>query len=166
MKFLYQLQFPDGKLYIGASKNPKRRLNAHMVRSRTSRSEPVYQAIRQHGKPQLKILVCGTDDYIEDLEVKAIELYQTRDPGRGHNVLVGGKLSRLGLPGSMLGKTISEEGKRRISENSKGNTHSKGKRMPEEAKIAISKALTGRKLSEETKKRMGEAWKLRRNKNA
>lgn len=162
MKYLYQLKFPNGKIYLGASVNPWNRFRAHMWRSRSDRTDPVYVAIREFGKPQLTVLVCGHDDYILDLEVKAIELYQTRNPANGYNVLVGGNLGRLGLPGLMLGKTISPEGRKRISDRLKGNSARKGIPQSEMTKQSISRAQTGRRLSEETKKRMVEAWKIRR----
>lgn len=162
MKHLYQLKFSNGKIYLGASVNPWSRLRAHMWRSRSGRTDPVYEAIREHGKPELTVLAIGPDDYILDLEIKAIELYRTRDPSIGYNVLVGGRLGRLGLPGPMLGKTVSPEGRHRISERLKGNNHRKGIPQSPEVRLAISKSQTGRKLSEETRRRMVEAWKIRK----
>lgn len=64
------------------------------------------------------------------------------------------------------GKKMSEEARRKISEANKGEKNSfYGKQHTEEVRRRISEALKGKKrgpFSEETKRRMREAWKKRR----
>jgi len=64
----------------------------------------------------------------------------------------------------MLGKKLSDETKKKISQSNKGREgHWKGKKLSNETKQKMSKASQhisfwkGRKLSDETKKKMSEA---------
>jgi len=59
------------------------------------------------------------------------------------------------------GKTgiFSEESLKKISESSKGNTHSRGRILSEEHKIKISEANKGHEVSQETRDKIGKANK-------
>ena len=63
-----------------------------------------------------------------------------------------------------LGKKLSEETKKRISESKKGENHPNyGKHHSEELKRKISKAKLGKEHSEETRKKMSESQKGSKN---
>ncbi len=47
--YVYRIKFPDGKSYIGSTRNFKARRNAHTRNARNNKSEKVYAAIRKFG---------------------------------------------------------------------------------------------------------------------
>lgn len=72
----------NGKCYIGISVNPIYRFTDH------ARADSLIgKAIRKHGKEnfEMRVLVKGTDEYIADLEPKAILAFQTLCPA-GYNL--------------------------------------------------------------------------------
>lgn len=90
MKWLYKITNNiSGKLYIGVSIDPERRWNQH--RTLNSRASALKDAISKYGSDNFtfELLVCGEDDYIDELEVKAIQLYNTQVPN-GYNITLGG----------------------------------------------------------------------------
>lgn len=90
MKWLYKITNGiSGKLYIGVSIDPERRWNQH--RTLNSRASALKDAIAKYGSDNFtfKLLVCGEDDYIDELEVEAIQLYNTQVPN-GYNITLGG----------------------------------------------------------------------------
>lgn len=79
----------NGKLYIGVTKNPKHRQLSHFSKG----ERLVNKAYKKYGKENLtfEIICVGTKDYIYDLEVKAIKLYNSdATTGHGYNVCSGG----------------------------------------------------------------------------
>lgn len=90
---VYQLTFPNDKIYIGVSKDPVARLRAH------SKSRYIVgKAIRRHGIPNLKILLIGEEGYCYDMEQKLVEAFDSLHPN-GYNLVGGG---RWGGPASEL----------------------------------------------------------------
>lgn len=90
MKWLYKITNSiSGKLYIGVSIDPERRWNQH--KTLNSRASALKDAIAKYGSDNFtfKLLVCGEDDYIDELEVEAIQLYNTQVPN-GYNITLGG----------------------------------------------------------------------------
>jgi hypothetical protein len=106
-------------------------------------------------------------------EKELINFYGRFDLGKGNlvNMTNGGD--------GIFGLIFSEESKRKISEGNKnkimsqeakikiglaqkGNKHCLGKHRSEETKIKIGLAQKGMKRSEETKRKMREAWKKRK----
>lgn len=72
----------NGKCYIGISVNPIYRFTDH------ARADSLIgKAIRKHGKEnfEMRVLVKGTDEYIADLEPKAILAFHTLQPA-GYNL--------------------------------------------------------------------------------
>lgn len=79
----------NGKLYIGVTKNPKHRQLSHFSKG----ERLVNKAYKKYGKENLtfEIICVGSKDYIYDLEVKAIKLYNSdATTGHGYNVCSGG----------------------------------------------------------------------------
>ena len=69
--------------------NPEGRFKAHMRPS--SRCLALAGAVKKYGVDSfyLTILCQGTDEYIADLEVKAIKSFNTQTPN-GYNISAGG----------------------------------------------------------------------------
>ena len=147
-----------------------------------------YNAIKKYGFNNFmhEILIDGlTKEEAEQKEIELIAEYQSNNREFGYNIANGGncigtvseetkkKISKANM-GNQYGKghVLSDEHKRKISEAMKGNQHMKGKKMPEhvmkiliqsrqneEVKRKIAIANTGKKCSEETKKKLSDSHK-------
>lgn len=173
--------------YIGiTSQNPpkKRWQNGNPYRGNSY----FYNAIQKYGFDNFRheILFNGlTKEEAEQKEIELIARYQSNDRSLGYNIANGGncigtmaqetkdKISKANMGNKYsLGHKHTEEEKRKMSERMKGNQYTKGKKMPEhvmqiliesrqneEVKRKIALANTGKKHSEETKKKLSESHK-------
>lgn len=182
---IYKHTAPNGKVYIGITRqNPIRRWNnGHGYKH----NEYFNNAILKYGWDSIthEILFTGLNKtQAENKEIELIAAYQSDNREYGYNIDKGGNvvgkvseetkkkqsLIARQRPKEMhprLGKHLSEEHKRKISE-----AH-KGKQISDEHKRKISEANKGKKLtekqleaickphSEETKKKRSEALKGR-----
>lgn len=147
-----------------------------------------YNAIKKYGWDNFKHEILFEDltkEEAEQKEIKLIAEYQSNNRNFGYNIANGGncagtvseetkqKISRANM-GNQYGKgnVLSDEHKRKISEAMKGNQHTKGRKMPEhvmqmlirsrqneEVRKKISIANTGKRHSEETKRKLSESHK-------
>lgn len=104
--FLYKIvNSVNDKVYIGMTSRPKGRFKEHF--SKSSSCTKLKRAINKHGKDNFEmILLCeGLEEYILDLEVKAIQAYDSIE--NGYNLV-------LGHPNTN-GSILSEEMKGNIS---------------------------------------------------
>ncbi len=115
MKWLYKItNTVNSKVYIGVSINPVRRWKQHQTSN--TQCSALKSAINKHGVDNFTFtkLVCGGDEYIDDLEVKAINMYKTLAP-HGYNLTLGGdgvvkyfwEESWTKLLGTMLDKELA-----------------------------------------------------------
>lgn len=92
--YLYKIENKvNGKLYIGVTKNFENRKKQH-INSRKSQRSLLNKAILKYGVENFvfEILCIGDESYIYDLEVRAINAYNSLTKvGHGYNVSVGGK---------------------------------------------------------------------------
>ena len=143
---VYCLTFQDGKKYVGMTKQDIRR---RWRKGKGYEGQPVYDAILAFGWENIKREILYTYETREDAEAKEIELIKEYNSIKdGYNVEIGGSFSPL-----------AEETKRKISktrkEYYKTHTHwNAGNRWSDEVKAKISKAHTGKKLSEEQRQKM------------
>lgn len=91
--YLYAIRLPVNDYavaYIGVSKNPRDRWTHH-------RANVIGEAIRICGRKNVLFqrLVCGTSDFIYDMERAAIAAFNTRPPN-GYNLAAGGQIARGG----------------------------------------------------------------------
>lgn len=175
---LYMLEFPSGKKYIGMSNNPEHRWKLHCWAARRGDGFAVHSAIKKYGERSVirKILAVGDEQYIADLEVKAISKYETLYP-RGYNLTFGGELSPSGMPHvreinrakrielwkdpeyraamieSATGRKMTAEQNAKNSEAKKKNWQDPGYRSK------VVAAHTGKKQSEETIRKRSSAMK-------
>ena len=77
-------------MYIGVTINPERRWRQHL-RMKTN-CKALKSAMKKHGKEnfEFSLMCCGGNEYIDDLEIKAIEFYNTVAPN-GYNITWGGE---------------------------------------------------------------------------
>lgn len=138
---LYKLSSPSGKQYIGVTTcSLPARVNVHQ-RSRTA----IGSAIRKYGgQMKQEILIVGDEDYIYDLEYKAIEAFGTMAP-HGYNLREGGQGGRL-----------TEASRKKISNTMKGRKRSVSHRR------RLSEVRMGHVHTAETRKRMVTAQRARR----
>ena len=128
----------NGKIYIGQTKNPSHRWSAHKCEAKRDKLQlPIYHAFRKYGIESFSfeiIEICENLEKANEMEVKHITEYDSRNPDNGYNVSPGG-----------LNFEMTEETKKKISD---GN---KGKIVTEETREKISNTLTGIKHTEERK---------------
>lgn len=144
--YLYSLNFPNGKIYLGVSINTQNRFKQHLS---SKRNTVVKKAISKHGPPEIQILCEGPRDYILELEVKAIAAFKTQDRKFGYNVSPGGEF------GPIIGRIVSEETRNRLRESSL-KRWAEGRGVPKECRPPVNNfgennPMFGRKHSEETK---------------
>lgn len=93
---LYQLTFPNSKIYIGQSRHFRSRMNAYKSKSLNKKSNtynlPIGRAIRKYGWDNVQkeiILSCLTKD-VDYFESYLIKLWKTQDKKFGYNCESGG----------------------------------------------------------------------------
>jgi group I intron endonuclease len=161
MYTLYKHTAPNGKVYIGiTSRKPEARWEGGKG---YKSNDHFYRAITLYGWNNIEhtILAEGlSKSEAEELEIAAIKEYDATNPDKGYNLREGGSLASFSeevlikMRNSHLGKKLPQEQKEKISRAMKGRKVSKGTlgcKYSEESKKKISQALTGMKKSEETK---------------
>jgi group I intron endonuclease len=140
----------NGKRYIGRSENIKRRWGEHKydLKHNKHRSNHLQYAWNKYGKENFifeKICEVWDPENLVKIEQTFIDLYKSYDKRFGYN-------NERYVKGR---KIVSEETKKKLSEN---NTRFwQGKHLSEEHKKKLSISHKGKKLSEEHKKKIGEA---------
>ena len=156
--YLYQLLFPNGKRYIGLSNNPNKRWRDHRNNANKKIALPVCYAINKYGWENVKpsIIAVGNRKYIAEMEIAAIELYDTRN--NGYNVSFGGEISPSLNPETA--KKISFALKGRVpslQERENMRLAQLGRKHSESTKKKISQSQKGKFVSEETRKKIKES---------
>lgn len=138
--FVYCLEFPNGKKYVGVSLDPQRRYAEHR-----NPNTPCGHAFRKHGNPKLQVLVKSSREYCMELEARLTDKWGTVTPG-GYNLQRGGT-------GGSVPCAESREKMRKAQT---------GKKHAETTLAKMREAHQHRPpVSEETRKRMREAAKKR-----
>lgn len=141
--FLYRILFPNGKVYFGISTKPKNRFRQHKQDARNGSDCPLHRALRKYGVESIKlqVLVQGSKEYIQNLEVTAIRYFQTFDIVYGYNVHPGGTL------GTMLNPMVA----------AKVSAALKGRPLTKATRVKLSAAHSGKALSAEHKMNIGDS---------
>lgn len=153
---IYKLTSPEGKVYIGASINPKRRWKSGKGYTGCRRMNAAIERFGWDNFEKEIILEGLTKEESELKEVEYIKLYKSNDVDYGYNIDGGAH----GLGG------FSEETRALISKANKGkNNHFYGKHQPLEIRQAHSEFMRGNDYfkgkhhSEEYKKTKSEQMK-------
>lgn len=155
------------KIYIGKTiQKLSDRWHRHTYHARKGDETPLCRAIRKYGASYFTIepiLEDFTDDKeLMDWEVKAIAIFQSRNPEIGYNVTVGGQ--------GASGQVWTEERRKRASDSKRGNRNPQfGKPSSQKQKEAVrtrmrnNHPMKGRKQSAEALEKMSAASKARCN---
>lgn len=148
---IYKITSPSKKIYIGQSVDIIGRWNLYK-KLRCKNQSYLYHSLKKYGFEKHKfeiICQCSLDD-LNNIEKYYVDLYQTFNSKYGMNLRDGG--------GSKGGS--SEVTKLKQSESLKGkNNPFYGKKHSEETRLKLSEIAKKRKLSDTTKKKIGEAIK-------
>jgi hypothetical protein len=153
---LYKITVPDGRAYIGVSKDLPSRIRHHRFSK-----YPIGVAIRAAGfeNVRVQILARGARDYIYDLEAKGIEAFQTQAPN-GLNQNAGGFGCRDPLP-ETIEKIKAGNRNRRNPLLAALNRSRRGQKKSSESVQKTADAHRGMKRSPETRAKLSEKAKLR-----
>ena len=178
----------NGKKYIGQTVTDLdcRFRRGHLSEARTGRrNSALYNAIRKYGEDNFKASVldeCSSQKELNEREKYWIKKLDTLSP-YGYNILEGGdskthkqetrdKISKTrrqqfaeGMVPGFTGKTHSAETRQILAEKSRGNTSAKGSIRSDEYRDKQRIAQSDKKLSEETKRRIGYAVRGEKNPN-
>ncbi len=133
---IYRLIFPNGKYYIGQSVNIRARLSCYRAIN-CKEQKKLFNAIKKYGWNNVKydILLCAGDkENLDNAEIYYIKKFNTIKSG--YNIVLGG----LGC----LGRTCSEDTKKKISAKNKGRvSNRKGVKLSDASKRKISLSKKG-----------------------
>jgi group I intron endonuclease len=172
----------NNKEYIGlTTRTLEQRWKQHVYESNKKDSwewnTPLGNAIKKYGKDSFEVFVleeCFSETELKLKEIQFIKERKSLASENGYNLSFGGD--------GRLGYKLSEETKQKISQGNKGKTYTteslekmsiaakkrsvgkpspmNGKKHTEESKQKIISFLTGRKQSEETKRKKSESMKV------
>lgn len=150
---VYMHKSPSGKAYIGLTgRKPQHRWGED---GRNYRTQPFYYAIRKYGWDNIEHIILSTTESLEEareLEKRYIAEYDATNPDCGYNFCTGGEVND-----ARRGKPPSEEARKKQSEAMKGeNNPNYGKPLSEQHRQRLREFHTGRKLSNETKRKISE----------
>lgn len=157
MAYLYRLTSPSGKSYIGIAKDYRKRWARHRYRAKCGDNSAIYRAIRKYKWESFssEILVIGSFEYVKQLEIHVIQVFNTLYPN-GYNMTKGGDGStgrptpqhvRDKISASNRGQKRNDLMKQRLSAARKGGTVSAEQRA---------------KISVKMKQVCDDAWRKRR----
>lgn len=159
MHFIYIItNIINNKIYIGQTNNPQLRWAQHKSNAKYNRGQQVItRAMSKHGTSNFifeVIASCILQEDTDKSEAEIIIQYDSRNPNKGYNIDAGGNTTPR-TPEIL--KKISDGLKKYYSVN---HNHMKGKNLPEEWKINISKASLG-KAGANLGKKFNDDWRLR-----
>ena len=161
--FLYRLTFPNGKIYIGITRETlKRRVMRHIQYAREGRNYALSCAIRKYGETSFSSEIIGGGNWDELKSLEIAEIKRLRAIGHGlYNMTDGGDGSlgvslrvetKLKISSSLRGRKCSDEHRRRVSEAQAGKT------IPAEVREKMRQAAKSRvarsPMSEEQKQKI------------
>lgn len=139
----------NGKIYVGKATDLEARLYMHS-RAYDHRRSALHRAIRKHGFKEFTVEILDhteNDEQLSQCEREWIEKLNATDRRVGYNITSGGN-------GGMLGYRFTDEQRALLSAQRKGR-----KQHPNVVSALLRAA--SRPKSDQTKKRMSEAAKLR-----
>lgn len=132
----------NGKVYVGQTKDFTQRKAGHLYGARKGYPQLIYRSIRKHGEENFsfEILEECDDLVIDEREQRWIAHYDSFNSDKGYNLTHGG--------GGRQGYVASEQTRIRLR-NAWAKRRITG--VSDETKRKMSKALTGRRISQTTR---------------
>jgi group I intron endonuclease len=166
---IYKITHRDtGRVYIGQSVNLFRRFKGYKNHGGSGNGNSVIKrALLKYGHEafDFEVIVYAEGfDYLNDIEIKLISLYDCMVP-KGFNVESGGfnapcpESTRLAVSKANKGRKPSEEAKQKMSESQKKRWLNISEEDLNKAKEQARNINLGKKMSEETKKKLSETRK-------
>lgn len=154
------------KVYIGSSGN-KRGLNARLTRHKielnqnTHHNSHLQRAWNKYGSInfEFRILEECEIDMLIIKEQEWMNFYKSNNPEHGYNLIgadrhVMSDETKEKIRSKMIGRTFSQESKKKMSSSAMGNCKFLGKHHSDKAKEKIRKAQLGKIIDEETKEKL------------
>lgn len=177
--FIYKIEFPNGKVYIGQTRNFVARQRRHFDEAQKGNERPVYNAIRKYFKESLELQIIDTAETPDELDQKEIDwiaYFDSTNPENGYNLTSGGhgniwasmteeqkkrskerwRSKMLGRPGTMSLEAIAERHNCTIEEARK-LTPSYGKPRSDYVKKRASETHKGKTVSAKTRRKQSES---------
>ena len=148
---IYKITSPSKKIYIGQSVDIIGRWNLYK-KLRCKNQTYLYYSLKKYGFEKHKfeiICQCILED-LNNLEKYYVDLYQTFNSKYGMNLKDGGGSKGVSSDATKLKQSASLKGE---------NNPFYGKKHSEETRLKLSEIAKKRKLSVETKKKIGESIK-------
>lgn len=150
---LYQIDFDNGKSYIGVSLfGIEKRLAGHKdAARRNSPKAMIHRAIAKYGPGAYvarTLVICDDFEYLKELETRAIRALCTKAPN-GYNMTDGGD--------GQLGKVWSQESREKLAAWRRGKDF-----IPPDTRLRLAEALRNRVFSAEHRRKLSEAGKKRK----
>jgi hypothetical protein len=151
--FIYTIQNKiNNKIYVGQTKNFKKRFSEHKYDSR-SKNYPLYRSIRKHGIKNfifMDIEEVEVQD-VDDAEIYWIEFFRSWDPNFGYNLTKGGNVNKI----------ITEETRQKmllhlIPLNKMLGEKRRGIPLSQEVRDKISISHVGHQHTSESKQKMSK----------
>ncbi len=92
---IYQAIFPNGKKYIGKTKNFKNRKYHHLRDANNGSNLIFHRAINKYGSENIVweiICECSNIEELNEKEIQFIKVFNTIDPDFGYNMVCGDKI--------------------------------------------------------------------------
>lgn len=158
----------NGKIYVGKTKKSLRqRITAHKSAAKTFRgNQLIHKAIRKYGIENFEIVILedkiASINELNERERHYIALNRSTEREFGYNFSIGGEggTSLSGSDNPMFGKSRPDLSARNIVNKGKTLEEIHGKEKAEEIKRMASQSSSGKKHSDESKRKMGESQKL------
>ncbi len=145
---IYKYTFPNGKVYVGKTKTSIEQ-RAGSNGCRYGDNTLVGRAIRKYGWINVKKEILLDNLSESAANKKERELIRELD---ANNRLCGYNLTKGGDGGAVVHRIVSKETREKIGR--KNSVALKGRKLPDEVKIKISKANLGHEVSEETREKI------------
>lgn len=144
---LYCATSPSGKRYFGVT-SVGLELRAKRHRDTGAKYQSIFhKALKKYGDQMIfEEMVIGEREYIHELEIKAIEAFQTRDRRFGYNQALGGNLSPMLVPEIRALAGIANKGRKLTPEHVEKST--RHMRTPE-GRAASAARLTEKRAERE-----------------
>lgn len=143
---IYKITSPSGKIYIGQSRDIRRRMEVYR-RMKTKSQTKIHNSFLKHGldKHMFEIVCICSIEELNDLECYYMNLYDSFNSESGLNLKIGGNVKIK----------ISDDTRQKLRDSHKGQVAwNKGIPMTQEAIEYLRKINTGSKRTEEQKQKL------------